>query len=214
MPRGDRRGTLDVMAWLTTHVYALAFVASVIDAMALPFPGRVLLVVAGAIAARGEADVAIVIGLAAAGAVIGDHVWYAIGRLTGRGPLRLVCRLARESRKRCETRSRNYYRRWGGAAIILGRFVAGVRVATTPLVAHGDIPYLRYLGYEILGALIWASTFVLVGYGLGPPAFRLMQHWGWTVGLGIASGIGVLAVPVARRWLRTRSRLARPVARA
>ena len=87
-------------------------------------------------------------------------------------------------------------------------------MATTPLAAHGDIPYLRYLGYEALGALIWASTFVLVGYALGPPAFRLMHHWGRTVGLGIAIGAGVLGVPVAWRWLRKRSRLARPVARA
>jgi len=45
------------MSWLTEHVYVLAFVAALVDATALPFPGRLLLIVTGALAAKGEARV-------------------------------------------------------------------------------------------------------------------------------------------------------------
>jgi len=201
------------MAWLTEHVYALAFVAAVVDATALPFPGRLLLVVTGAIAAQGEANVVLVIGLAAAGALIGDHLWYAIGRFTGRGPLRLVCRLAGTARRQCEQRSTDYYRRYGAAAIVLGRFVAGVRIATTPLAARGTIPYPRYLAWEGVGALLWAGAYVLLGYVVGAPAVRAVHHSGWLMAGALALGVVSLAAPMVYRW-RKRTRLARSGARA
>ena len=50
-----------LMAWLSAHTYAVVFVATLIDATAIPFPGRILLAVAGAVAAAGERSATMVI---------------------------------------------------------------------------------------------------------------------------------------------------------
>ena len=82
-----------LMAWLSAHTYSVVFVATLIDATAIPFPGRVLLAAAGAFAAAGERSAMMVIAFGAAGVVITDHVWYFAGHLGGDRLLRLYCRL-------------------------------------------------------------------------------------------------------------------------
>ena len=127
--------------------------------------------------------------------------------------MRVLCRLAGKARRRCEERSLDHYRRYGAAAIVLGRFVAGVRIATAPLAARGTIPYPRYLLWEVVGALIWATAYVLLGYVLGAPALRAIHHSRWLIVAIMALGVVSLAAPLLYRW-RKRTRLARPGARA
>src|SRR3954447_18730970 len=62
--------------WLVDHTYIVVFIGTVIDATGLPFPGRLLLAGAGAMAAVGRANVFIVIALGALGAILVDHAWY------------------------------------------------------------------------------------------------------------------------------------------
>jgi membrane protein DedA with SNARE-associated domain len=56
--------------WLVEHTYMVVFIGTVIDATGLPFPGRVLLAAAGAMAAAGHANVLIVIAVGGSG-----HTW-------------------------------------------------------------------------------------------------------------------------------------------
>lgn len=192
------------MVWVSDHVYVLAFVVAFIDATALPVPGRLILVVFGAVAGRGDASVTAVVLLAAAGAFAGDHVWYALGRFTGGGPLDFVCRAAGRARHRCERQSLEYYDRYGAPAIVLGRFFAGVRIAVTPLAARGTIPYVRYAAYEALGALVWAAVFVLLGWALGDQAVRWVENIGWVTLTVVGVLAGLLALPFGYRWWRGR----------
>ena len=82
------------MAWLSAHTYGVVFVATLIDATAIPFPGRILLAAAGAVAATGEVSAPAVIALGAAGVLVTDHR-LVLRRLTwaATGCLRLYCRL-------------------------------------------------------------------------------------------------------------------------
>ena len=58
----------------------MVFVSTLIDATGIPFPGRLLLVAAGAIASHGRRNVVVIIALGALAAMITDHVWYVAGR--------------------------------------------------------------------------------------------------------------------------------------
>jgi membrane protein DedA with SNARE-associated domain len=169
---------LDALIHDRSLVHVGLFLAALIDATGLPFPGRALLVAAGATMATGWTDVATMTLAAALGAIVGDHVWYAAGRLgAGDRITALYCRLSLAS-GRCQQRARSRFERFGPLAIVIGRFVAGVRFVAAPLAGGGAISYPRYLLYEIVGALVWSGALIVLGYALGAPGRALMARYG------------------------------------
>jgi membrane protein DedA with SNARE-associated domain len=190
------------LAFLVDHRYAMAFVAAVIDSTGLPFPGRLALVAAGAFSASGP-DTAWVILLAAAGAVVGDHALYLLGWLGGDKLLSLYCRWTMGS-GRCIGKTRDYFRRFGALTILFGRFVAGVRIFAAALAGSGAIRYYQFFIFDALGALVWATAFVLPGYVFGNRAVALLERHGGITFL-IVLGLAALASIVAYRvWKRRR----------
>ena len=169
---------LEVLIRDRSLVHIGLFLTALIDATGLPFPGRALLVAAGATMATGWSDVFTMTLAAALGATSGDHVWYAAGRLgAGDRITALYCRLSLAS-GRCEQRARSRFERFGPLAIVIGRFVAGVRFVAAPLAGSGAMSYPRYLLYELLGALVWSGLLIALGYALGTPGRALMARFG------------------------------------
>jgi membrane protein DedA with SNARE-associated domain len=188
--------------YLVRHLYAVVFLATAIDSTGLPFPGRLLLVAAGALA-RGGAEVTKVVLVAAGGAMLGDHALYLAGRLGGRRLLAFSCRWTFAS-GRCASETRRYFQRWGPLTIVVGRFVAGVRLLATALAGSGAIPYWQFLLFDALGALIWTACFILLGYVFGARWRAVVERYGTVpivVGLTVA-GLG--AVVLYRLYRRRR----------
>jgi membrane protein DedA with SNARE-associated domain len=193
-----------LLAILAHHAYLLVFVGTLIDATGTPFPGRLMLITVGGLAATGDLSVVALIALAIAGAVLGDHLWYLAGRLAGGRVTRLYCRFVMFGARGCEERARAYLARFGPAAIIVGRFMAGVRIVVTPLAAESGMPYLRYAVFDVLGATLWCSLWVLVGFGLGDQ-WMTPEGDGKEVMLGVlgAGLILTVAMTVAVRLVGT-----------
>ena len=126
-------------------------------------PGETAVVVGGVVAQRGDAALPVLIGLVWLAAVGGDLVSFALGRRLGRpfldahgGRLRI--------RPEQIARVERFFARYGGRAVLVGRFV-GILRALTPFVAGASrLPLRRFLPYSVVGALAWAGTFTLVGY--------------------------------------------------
>jgi membrane-associated protein len=193
-----------ILEFLGAHVYLVALVSTTIDATGFPFPGRIVLIFAGALAASGNGNVLALIAVAALGAVIGDHLWFVLGRWGGDRPLRVYCRLSLGSR-RCVDKANDYYRRYGGLTVVIGRFFAGVRIFASPLAGAGLIPYWKFLLYEIAGAVLWSALFVGGGYMLGGRGVQLLQEYGWIAALvALAAVLGLLAPVGIRLWRRAR----------
>jgi membrane-associated protein len=193
---------LDSLLHDASLVYLGLFLAALIDATGFPFPGRALLVAAGAAMAKDWGQVALMTAAGALGASAGDHLWYAAGRLGAADRLtRLYCRLSLAS-GRCEARAR--FDRFGPLAIVIGRFVAGVRLLAAPMAGGGAISYPRFLFFDLLGAVAWSGLFVSLGYALGVPARALIERHGWGVLVAFAvltvAGPGaIILVRLARR---------------
>jgi membrane protein DedA with SNARE-associated domain len=178
--------------------------ATLIDATGLPFPGRILLIAAGASA--GDPLRVVTLTLAGAvGALAGDHLWYFSGRVGGRRLLNAYCKLSLGS-KQCQSRARDYFKRFGPLTIIIGRFVAGVRIFTAPMAGTGIISYPRYLLFDALGALLWSGIFVVLGYLLGDRWRAVVKRFG--AGPVIIATVAVVllatGVTMAMRLLRRR----------
>jgi membrane protein DedA with SNARE-associated domain len=146
------------------HVYLAIFLATIVDATGLPFPGRLLLIAAGASAAGGG-SLALLVLLGAAGALIGDHLWYVAGRTGGERLLTLVCRVTLTSTS-CRDRAQAYARRFGAFTVFLARFSTAVRVFSAVLAASGKVGYLRFLVLDLAAALLWAAVWILIGYAV------------------------------------------------
>src|SRR2546430_89094 len=95
-------------------------------------------------------------------------------------------------------RAEAWFARHGGKTILLGRFVGFLR-ALAPFVAGASVmPYRRFLPYNAAGAVLWATGFVLLGYGLDV-GWRRVEHWTNTVSVLLGAGGALLLRP---GWLR------------
>ena len=190
--------SLDLLA---SNLFVTVFVASVVDATGLPVPGRLVLIAAGALSV-GRASLVTVVLLAAAGALAGDHLLYYVGRAGGPTLLAWYCRWTMGS-GRCIHATARSFARWGAAAIVIGRFVAGVRLFITAFAGSGSLPYPRFLAFDALGALLWAASFVLLGRWLGSRWPGAAGHLPGLLLLAVllAAGMtGVLLIRLVRRW--------------
>ena len=190
--------------WLVDHTYLVVFIGTVIDATGLPFPGRLLLAAAGAMAAGGRANVLLVITLGALGAMLVDQIWYLTITRGSNWIIDRYCRLRGRPRG-CAVDGADYFRRYGGATIVLGRFFTFVRVLVWPVAASHGVGYARFVLLDTAGATLWASIWVLLGWTVG-------EHWeaaattvgGWTTGIGIVIALAVV-VPLVLRYRRRRA---------
>jgi membrane-associated protein len=149
-------------------VYALLFVIVFIETglVIWPFlPGDSLLFVTGAIAAAGGMDIFLVMGVLIAAALTGDNVNYFIGRWAG--PRVFHYERSRWFNPAHLARTHAFYERHGGKTIILARFIPIVRTYVPFVAGIGSMPYGRYIGFCIAGAVLWVVSLCGVGYFFG-----------------------------------------------
>ena len=149
-------------------VYALLFTIVFCETglVVTPFlPGDSLLFVAGTIAAVGGMHLGLVMTVLVCAALCGDNVNYWIGRWMG--PRVFRDRGSRWLNPRYLQRTHAFYEKHGGKTIILARFVPIVRTYVPFVAGVGTMPYARFLGFSIVGALVWVVSLSLAGYFFG-----------------------------------------------
>ena len=179
------------------------FLAALIDATGLPFPGRVVLITAGATAGKDWGHVATLVAAGALGAVVGDHIWYSrrVPR-RGRSPDgALLQALARLGAMR-ETCARSF--RALRPVRHHHRAVRRGRQDPRRAVDQPCISYPRYLLFEVAGAVTWSATFVVLGWLLGAQWRALMERYGVgnilvaVVAITICGAAAIVAVRLIR----------------
>jgi len=153
-------------------------------------PGETALIVAAALAGQGRLSLPVVIGVAAGAAVVGDNTGYLLGR-RGLRPL-LAGRRASGRRRRLVARGDEFFQRHGGAAVFFGRWLPGLRVAAAWLAGESRMPWRRFLLWNALGGIGWASTIGTASYFLGKTASGSLGAIGF-VGVGIAAVVFLIA---------------------
>lgn len=143
--------------------------------MDLVVPGEAGMVVAGAAASRADVPLVTMIAAAAIGAAAGDSVSYWMGRRWGVRLIRWWEPLRRRLEPRVE-RSQAYFTRRGGAAVFLGRFVGAVRGVVPAVAGMSDMPYRRFLPWNVLASIVWTSAVVSAGYVLGRNVEKIVSR--------------------------------------
>lgn len=149
-------------------VYALLFLIVFMETgfVVTPFlPGDSLLFVSGAVAAAGGMEIQWVMAVLIAAALCGDNVNYWVGRFLG--PRVFKFEGSRWLKKDNLDRTHAFMERHGPKAIIIARFVPIVRTFVPFVCGVGRLTYPRFLGFSILGALLWVGLLVPLGYFFG-----------------------------------------------
>jgi membrane-associated protein len=164
-----------------------------------PFlPGDSLLFAAGTFAALGSLDLVLLLILLISAAVIGDTVNYWIGARIGERAFSGRVRFLKQEHLE---RTRAFYARHGGKTIVLARFIPIIRTFAPFVAGVGRMRYPRFLAYNLAGAVLWVSLFVLGGVFFGHiPAVRR------NITQGILAIIALSIVPVFVELLRGRRR--------
>jgi membrane protein DedA with SNARE-associated domain len=152
--------------WITRYGYAGIFFLLMLGIVGLPVPDETLLTFVGYLSFKG--DLALLPSVAAAflGSSIGISLSYGVGRVAGSQAVTRSALLLHLSVEHIE-KGRAWVQRWGKYALIMAYFVPGVRHLVALLAGASNLPLRVFAPFAYCGALLWTTSFIAVGYGLG-----------------------------------------------
>jgi membrane protein DedA with SNARE-associated domain len=160
-----------------------------LESMGIPSPGETALVLAAVLASQGKLNIELVLVIGIASAILGDNIGYLAGRKLGRDVLEAPGPFRRRRVMVIRAGDR-FFKRHGGKAVFLARWVALVRVAAAWLAGINGMPFKQFFFWNALGGITWALTFGLVGYFGGQAAANVIAEAGL---IGAAFFVVVLA---------------------
>ncbi len=155
-----------------TWIYAILFLVIFCETglVVTPFlPGDSLLFIAGAVAAGGGMDPWLVGALLMAAAILGDSTNYVIGRTVGE---RLFSNPnSKIFRRDYLQQTHDFYDRHGGKTVTLARFLPILRTFAPFVAGIAKMAYPRFLGFSVVGTVLWVGGLVTLGYFFGNVPF-------------------------------------------
>jgi len=151
------------LEFLRAH-FGLPFVFAnvLLEQLGLPVPAIPTMVVGGAAAMQGDYPPLAVFATAFAACVIGDGLWYLLGRLQGARVLRLLCSISL-SPDSCVRQTSLHFERWGGWTLVLGKFLPGIGTVSPPLAGLMRMGWWRFFVLSSLGSVLWAGLAIGAG---------------------------------------------------
>ena len=186
-------------------VYALLFVIIFAETglVVTPIlPGDSLLFAAGALAATGSLDIKLLLPLLIAAAVLGDAVNYAVGNAVGPRIFTAIDRTSwwqRMLNRDHLEKAHGFFEKYGGKAVVLGRFVPIVRTFVPFVAGAGTMTYSTFAFYNVTGAVIWVGICALGGFAFGN--VPIVRDNFTLVALGI---VAVSMLPLVIEYIRHR----------
>lgn len=176
--------------------------------LGIVLPGDTLLITAGLWAAdthghHPHPNITLLVVCAAIGAVTGAQVGYVLGRRVG-APL-FQKPDSRLFKRRYVDRAEDIFRRYGeGRAVVIARFVPGIRTLMNPLAGILEMPARSFAFWQVSGGLVWSVGVTLAAYGVGQSIHNL-DHYLIPIAVAVAV-ISLIPVVVELRRARTEER--------
>jgi membrane protein DedA with SNARE-associated domain len=177
--------------------YWAIFFGIALENTGIPLPGETITVVGGFLAGSGELNYWGVLASAIAGAILGDNFGYWIGKKGGWQFLLQIGRVFRLKEEQLII-AKNKYTQNAAQAVFFGRFITLLRIFAGPLAGITEMPYQKFLLYNIGGATVWALAIVSLSFFLGK-IVSLQQIVSWIAQAGVIAliiAIVVFSIPL------------------
>src|SRR6185369_10480375 len=157
-----------VLDAIAQHGYLLLFGWVLIEQLGLPIPAMPVLLAAGVLAGLGKMSFGVAIALAITACLIGDLVWFWLGRRYGGGVVRVLCRVSFEP-ENCVRKTSDAFTKHGPVALLLAKFLPG-------------IGFWTFLLYDLGGCALYVLGFAGIGLALSNSVEQLdvltsHAHW-------------------------------------
>src|SRR5262249_38701957 len=178
--------------FLIRHGYVVVFAWVLVEQLGIPVPALPLLLAAGASAGRGHLSFTMLLTLAVFASAVSDSIWYHVGRRKGSRVLNFLCRMSLEPDS-CVRNTQNLFTRRGASSLLVAKFIPGLSTVSMPLAGIFRMNYLKFLAYELAGAMLWALTLLGVGYIFSEQLDIILEHARHSGGLFLLTVIAGIA---------------------
>jgi membrane protein DedA with SNARE-associated domain len=207
MDRGREVAVHATIEFLSRHGYLVVVSWVFAEQLGLPIPSVPVLLAAGALAGAGRLSLSVALLCCLLAAMTADTIWFQLGRLRGVQVLRLLCRISLEPDS-CVRHTEDAFSRHSVRTLLYAKFLPGLSTVAPPLAGIVGMRLWRFLIFNSLGTLVWAGTFLGLGYAFSGEielvAARVESMRGWafaTVVLGLACYVAYKFI-ARKRFLR------------
>jgi membrane protein DedA with SNARE-associated domain len=164
-----------MLEFLLRHGYLVLLAWVFAEQGGLPVPSIPLLLAAGALAGTGRLNLAIALLCCLLAAVSADTIWYQLGKTRGIRVLQFLCRISLEPDS-CVRRTEGLFEKQGARSLLFAKFLPGLNTVATPLAGIFHMRLRKFLLFDALGSLLWAGTFLGIGYIFSGQIERIAEH--------------------------------------
>jgi membrane protein DedA with SNARE-associated domain len=182
--------------FLRAYGYPLVFVAVLAENLGLPLPSFAVVLAAASLAAEMRFTLAGLLAIGTLAPLLGDALWYLLGRFRGRPILRTLCSISLNPDS-CVSRTENLFERHGLKSLLVAKFLPGLNTVASPLAGMLRISPLRFLLFDVAGSALWAGAAVGLGWMFRAQVVFVLT---WLDEVG-KLGLGILLVLVAAWFL-------------
>src|SRR6202045_2040465 len=154
-------GTLNTA--LAQHGYSILAAIVFLQAIGVPVPAAVALLIAGGAVADGVLHAQYAVGAALIAMLVGDTLMFLLGRYTGWWLLGLLCRISLNP-EACILRSADTFYRRGRTLLVIAKFIPGINTMAPPLAGSMNMRLATFLGLDLVGAAFYVISFFGVGF--------------------------------------------------
>src|SRR5215831_15175118 len=148
---------------LAQHGYSILFAAVFLEAVGLPVPAALALLIAGGASARGSLQAPYALGGAFLAMVAGDTLMFVMGRYTGWWLLGILCRISLNPES-CILRSADSFYRRGRIMLVFAKFVPGINTIAPPLAGSMNMRLGQFLRLDLAGAALYVGSYFFLGF--------------------------------------------------
>lgn len=153
---------LNYQTWTYLILFTIIFCET--GLVVTPFlPGDSLLFAAGTIAAMDghPLNVTMLIIVVMIAAFTGDNTNFFVGRFLGKKVYEKNYKLIK---REYLDKTHAFYEKHGGKTLIIARFLPIIRTFAPFVAGVGEMRYMRFISFSIIGNILWVNTFVWFGY--------------------------------------------------
>lgn len=165
----------EILDFIVRYKYFLLFALVLAEQIGLPVPALPFLLGAGALVRTGQLDLTMALAVGVTASLIGDVMWFQLGRRRGTRVLNWLCRISLEPDS-CVRRTEDLFARHGARSLLVAKFLPGYNTVAPPLAGIFGMRLRSFLFYDALGALLWLVVFGAPGYLFGDQLEALVER--------------------------------------
>ena len=194
---------LSINSFLHQYGNSVVFGSALLEESGLPLPATPVFIAAGMAAGAGDMSLPAILGLAISGFLLGDILWFFLGRWRGRQVLEFLCRIALEPDS-CVRQTQDLFTRYGLRSLLIAKFLPGfLSTVTPPLAGMSGMRVSVFLLVDSVGALLYGVCFVMLGYCFHNQLQQLVAALASIGGSALAVVAVLLPVTFPNDWVKS-----------